>query len=101
MLPTTSRTRGNARVVRKVWARLKHQAVAEVCARSRVDARTLLLEGPEGQSVALLHARAFGLNERSDSSYCAGSQCIRPVHFAFCVSEDAGKRDPKYSARYR
>lgn len=62
--------------------RLKHPAAAEICARSCVDARTLLLEGPEGPSVTLLPARAFGLNKRSDFPYCVGTQFFRPNHFA-------------------
>ena len=48
--------------MRKFWGRLKHQAAAEDCARSRVDAQAFLLEGLEGQSVASLPARAFGLS---------------------------------------
>ena len=51
--------------MRKFWGRLKHQAAAEDCARSRVDARAFLLEGLEGQSVASLSACTFGLNKRS------------------------------------
>jgi hypothetical protein len=51
------------RAVRRFWGRLKHQAAAEDCARSRVDARAFLVEGLEGQSVASLPALAFGLNK--------------------------------------
>ena len=50
---------------RKFWGKLKHQAAAEDRARSRFDARAFLLEGLEGQSVASLPARAFGLNKTS------------------------------------
>jgi hypothetical protein len=38
----------------EVWGRLKRQAAADDCARSRFDARALLLEGLEGQSVTSL-----------------------------------------------
>ena len=55
----------HVRAARKFWGRPKHQAAAEDCARSRVDARAFLLEGLEGQSVASLPARAFGLNKTS------------------------------------
>ena len=50
---------------REVWGKLKRQAAAEDYTRSRVDARAFLLEGLEGQSVASLPARAFGLNKTS------------------------------------